>query len=43
MGLSWLGVETIFTSPFASPASQTHPLPNWPTPAALNFSWKVLN
>ncbi len=33
----------IFTSPFESPASHTHPLPNWPTPAALNFSWKVLN
>ena len=25
MGLSWLGVERIFTPPFASPASHTHP------------------
>ena len=42
MGLSWLGVERIFTSPLESPASQTHPLPNWAAPAALNFSWKRL-
>src|SRR5580700_9006553 len=41
MGLSWLGVDMMWTSP-PLPASQTHPLPNCFTPASLNLVWKSL-
>ena len=39
-GLSWLGVLVTASEPPSS-TSHTQPEPNWPTPAASNFSLKA--